>query len=133
MLAVQVAVTVIVLVDAGLLVQTIRNGYTRSAGFDTAHSLFVSVDVGTPLDLSAVLPSGFSANTPSARRGEIDRLSAALLENRKRAAVRVVEALQVVEGVEVLAVGPAPIGPDRALGIAQPRAVAVDVRCVTFG
>jgi hypothetical protein len=133
MLAVHVAATVVVVVAAALFVRTVQSGFTGGAGFDANHTVFVSVDVGSPYTLSSMMAAerarGISApRSVDDRRRETERLSAAVADERRRVADRVLEALDGWPEITRLAVGAAPLGPDQAAQIAQPRSFQTAAR-----
>jgi hypothetical protein len=125
-LAVHVGSTVIVIVAAALFVRTVHRGFADGAGFDTDATLFASVDVSSPYALSALQASERrrGVSVPSSeveRRAETARLGALLADERREVAGRVVTALSGWPEIERLAIGAAPLGPDRAIQIAAPR------------
>lgn len=119
MLGIHVAATVVVLVSASLFVRTIQYGFNTGAGFDVDRTLFVSVDVGTMFDFAtAAAQEAGSSGTVTPQQSE--RLLALLHERRSIASQRVLDRFATLPGVDVMALGPAPIGPDQAAVLARP-------------
>jgi predicted permease len=100
LLAIQTAATVVVLVAAHLFLLTVRDGFTRGTGFDVNRTLFVefqarSMTVSSRAESQAVIAS-----------------VAARLH-------RLFETLHTMPGVEVAAIGRAPLGLDQAVRAAE--------------
>jgi ABC-type antimicrobial peptide transport system permease subunit len=126
MLAVHVAATVVVVVAAALFVRTVQSGFAGGAGFDADATVFASVDVGSPYALSVVMAAERARGIPAPRdaderRHENARLGRAIADERQRVADRVLAALGGWPEIGRLAVGAAPLGPDQATQIVQPR------------
>jgi predicted permease len=120
MLAVHVAATVMVLIGAGLFVRAVAFGFSRGAGFDVDRTVFVSVAVGSPYDLMALLGSGpRDSGTQKAAAAELQAI-------RRTRSARLLEQLAGTPGVEVLSLGGAPLGPEASRWFGQPRTLFVD-------
>jgi predicted permease len=109
LLAIHAAATLVVLVGAGLFVQTMRHGFNRAAGFAVDRTLFLSVQ-----------PSAAEFLDPR------DGGDQAAMDTRKRAAYeRLVSELASLPAVRAVAIGAAPIRPD-ASDAPAPSTVYVD-------
>jgi hypothetical protein len=91
---VHAAATIVTLVAAGLFVRTVVYAADQACGFDTTHTLFVDMQVGAR---SATDANG--ADPAAAARAATER--------------QLIVRLRSQGGVERVAVGNAPIGPDR--------------------
>jgi predicted permease len=104
LLAAQVAATVIVLVAAHLFVVTVRDGFTRSPGFDVDRTLFVELQAR-------------SMYMSTRAEGE------ARLASVAQRLPGLLDALRRVPGVELVAIGRAPLGLDQAILATRPTEV----------
>jgi predicted permease len=96
LLATHAGATLVVLVAAGLFVQTMRYGFGAGAGFDVDRTLFLGVQPG--------VAEFFDPREGPSQPG---------MEARKRAAyLRLLEDLAALPGVSAVAVGSAPLRPD---------------------
>ena len=111
-LAVHVSATVVVLIAAGLFVQSVIYGFGSGPGFDVDRTLFVDVTLWSP-GVRAQDSQGVAA----------------------RAATRIEEALRSLPGVDQTAEGMAPIGREATQSLARPVAVTThgEQRGVTLG
>ena len=104
-LAVQVASTVILLIGAGLFLRTVFAAFTKEAGFDKNHLIFVEAQIGPSASASTEdFEARTAANVPRIRR--------------------VIDVLGRLPGVTVVALGRAPIGLDQLASVRQPTPVA---------
>ena len=92
LLGLHVCATVIVLIIAGLFVRAVLRGFSAGPGFDAGRTVFIRMRVVPPLTDSGSI--------------EIRQRLAA------ERTVRAVEALRFLNGVEIVAFGTSPIGPD---------------------
>jgi predicted permease len=100
LLAFQVSAAIVVLVVAGLFVRTVARGSRTGSGFDVEHTLFVTVQMLSPL--RAI--------------GPIDSEMRAIRERTSRT----LEALRAVHGVNTVAEGMPPVGVDQVATLAAP-------------
>jgi putative ABC transport system permease protein len=104
LLGLHVVATIIVLVAAGLFLRTVTRGLASGSGFDVGRTVFAQVQV--------VYPFG--------SKQDIDARLAAIAEATRRVA----DAIRVLPGVDDVAIGPSPIGPDPVRStLAAPKAV----------
>jgi putative ABC transport system permease protein len=113
LLAVHVAATMVLLVAAGLFVRTVIYGFTQGPGFDADRTLFIRLQTSAPYTSPA--------RDLRAAFGTIDALSA----ERLAAEHRLVESLQTLPGIEIVAMGAAPLDPDLARQMLNPQKVTV--------
>jgi predicted permease len=106
LLAAQIAATIIVLVAANLFVLTVRDGFNRGPGFDTHRTLFVELQ----------------GRSMSASGDEESQAVIAALAQKLRS---LVETLRAVPGVEMVAVGGAPLGLDQSVAAARSHEVRI--------
>jgi hypothetical protein len=102
LLGLHVVATMIVLVAAGLFVRAVTRGFGSGSGFDVGRIAFAQVQVVHP----------FSDEDVGARLAAI-----------AEATRRVAEAIRMLPGVDDLAIGPLPIGPDAVRSMFAPRTV----------
>jgi MacB-like periplasmic core domain len=101
-----VSATIVVLVAAGLFVRAVIHGFGGGPGFDVDQTVYVQVQVVPPF-----LSSGTDFNAPDDTIAENTR--------------RLKEALRSLPGVEDVALGPSPIGPDPASFVLAPKTVEI--------
>jgi predicted permease len=106
LLSVQVCAAIVVLIAASLFVQAVERGFGRAAGFDVSHTVFVTVQVESPL--SRLGPEQLIA-----------------IESNTR---RVREALQSIPGVDNVADGGCPIDPGLTARLIRPVRLESDGR-----
>jgi predicted permease len=94
LLGLHVCATIVILVASGLFVRAVVRGFGRGAGFDADRTVFATVQL----------------LSPSRTVGPID----VELQKIRARTIRVTEALRSLPGVEDLAEGAAPIGPNEA-------------------
>ncbi len=104
LLGLHVVATIIVLVAAGLFVRTVTRGLGSGAGFDVGRIVFAQVQVVYPFVSS---------------KQDIGARLAAIAEATRRVA----DAIRILPGVDDVAIGPLPIGPDPVRSIAAPKTV----------
>jgi uncharacterized protein YceK len=101
LLGVHVAATIVVLVAAGLFVRAVAHGFDVGAGFDVDRTVFLRAQLAAPF----IAAGGADAHT-------------ALITSRR---LRLEEALRKLPGVEIVASGSSPIGPDQTRQLLRPR------------
>ena len=106
LLGTHVAATMIVLIGAGLFIRAVVHGFNAGAGFDVDKTLFVQVQLTAP---------SFAKPDPN--------VGQALLSSRR---VRLEEGLRSLPGVELIARGRSPIGPEAARWLLRPRSFEAD-------
>jgi hypothetical protein len=104
LLGLHVAATIVVLVAAGLFVRAVAHGFGAGAGFDIDRTAFVQVQVAGVFLFDAT---------------DMDARAARMAENTRR----LVDGLRALPGVEVVAEGALPIGPDQASRVLAPQMV----------
>jgi hypothetical protein len=104
LLALQVCTTIVVLVAAGLFVRAVRHGFGNAPGFDVDRVAFVTVRV------------------PTVRAPATASISS-LLEPFVKREAQVKDILRSVPGVDAVASGISPIGPDSARRLLLPTSV----------
>jgi predicted permease len=102
LLALHVAATIVVLAAAGLFVRAVIYGYGVGAGFDVDRTAFVQLQL---------LPPFIDASTDWSARD-------AMREARRR---RLEDGLRALPGVDMVALGRAPIGPDASALLRMPK------------
>jgi len=132
MLGVHVAATVVVLVAATLFVRTVQYGFATGAGFDVDRTLFVAVDVSRPDDRSVAEAAdrarGLRPQTMAERSDQAAWRASYLRALQRPRLERVLAALHEQPGVTAVALGGAPLGPDRAIQVVEPKAIEIDGR-----
>jgi putative ABC transport system permease protein len=103
LLGLHVLATIVVLVAAGLFVRAVLYGFSAGPGFDIDHTAYVRVQV---------VPPFMSSGTDD------DRL-AVITKNTQR----LKDGLHSLPGVDEVAMGPSPIGPDHVRVLLAPRTV----------
>jgi predicted permease len=106
LLALQVCLTIIVLVSAGLFVRAVMHGFGNAAGFDVDRTVFVSVQEGAPF-----------RHAPADRKAFAAERSA-----------RLTSVLGELSGVNEVAEGISPIGPVASGSLPDRRTVVVQDR-----
>lgn len=118
LLALHVSATIVVLIAAGLFVRAVVHGFGNAAGFDYEHTAFVTVPIGQPGDYASIKsPSDWSFFDSHAHFMAIAERD-----------TRVKDALALLPGVDHVADGAPPIGPDRARLLLSPRVVDTEGR-----
>jgi len=113
MLAVHVCFTVVVVIGAGLFIRTVQYGFSEGPGFDVAHTLFAAIDIGSRDDVSLIMREVQQKSAGKLTFAEQVRRSDAILQDRLRPIrAAVMDSVRRDPRVEVLALGPAPLGPD---------------------
>ena len=110
-LGVHTAATTVVLIVAGLFVQTIRHGLGGTAGIDLDRTIFVQAQIRPILR--------------KAKEAELDKELRAKAED-------LVESIRNLPGIDRVTVGDAPIGPDQTAFLMAPREVRLDGRTHTL-
>jgi putative ABC transport system permease protein len=111
LLAVHVAATVVVLVAAGLFVRAVIYGYSAGSGFDIGRTAYVQVQVVPPF-----VTSGTSKEAEDAVFASREAVLA-------QSTQRLTEGLRSLPGVDHVALGLPPIGPDQAMLVLNPKIV----------
>jgi hypothetical protein len=104
LLGLHVVATMIVLVAAGLFVRAVTRGFGSGSGFDIGRTVFAQVQVVYPFMNS---------------KEDIDARLAAIAGATRRVA----DAIRILPGVDDVAIGPLPIGPDRVSIVLAPKTV----------
>jgi predicted permease len=105
LLAAHVSATIVVLVAAGLFVRAVIHGFGGATGFDTNRTLFATI----PMPATS-LPTGGTG-------------AMGFVESSARQAASLADALRAVPGVDAVAIGYEPIGPNQARRLDTPATV----------
>jgi len=119
-LGAQVTATVAVLAGAGLFLRTMQHGFDQGPGFDAARTVFIDVDTASLYDLSAAIRMEGIRTSAGDFKKRLQQVEARLAAQRLVVNRRIVDAVKAQPGVELIAVGTAPLGVDSAPWLEQP-------------
>ena len=118
LLALHVSASIVVLVAAGLFVRVVIHGFGNAAGFEFERTAFVTVPISSPSDFASIKSASDWASFDN------DGLFKKITERN----ARVRDALASVPGVDDVAIGAPPIGPDRAALLLSPKVLDTEGR-----